>query len=349
MDETNSKRPLLNESSLLKDWYAVTASRDVRGTPVPAELGNVPVVVFRDGAGAPAVLVDRCPHRNVPLSLGRVQGHHLECAYHGWQFDRDGTCQSVPGLCRTASHPSRQAQALATRESDGLVWACPHVGVEPAHPPPSIPKADAPGYVTVRECIDMPAPLDAVAENALDVPHTAFLHRGLFRGPAKKHEIEVVVRRDRDRAEAEFIGEPRPGGLIGRLLAPKGGILFHCDRFILPCIAQVEYRLGKTHLITTAALTPIGDNQTRMFATVCLKLPLGGVVAPVFRSVAMRIIRQDATILRAQTASVERFGGEDFTSTEIDVLGPQIKKLLRDAARGTLPDESTERRIKMRV
>lgn len=327
----------------------MAASHQVRKRPVRAMLGDTPVVVFRGETGTAAALVDRCPHRNVPLSLGRVQGEHIQCAYHGWSFDGQGTCQSVPGLCRPATHPSRQATALPTAEVDGLIWACPNPEQRPAHPPPVVAQADAPGYVTVREQIDMPAPLDAVAENALDVPHTAFLHRGLFRGPSRQHEIEVVVRRSRDRAEAEFIGEPRPGGLLGRMLAPKGGILFHCDRFILPCIAQVEYRLGQTHLITTAALTPIGPDVTRMFATVCLKLPLGAVVAPFFRSVAMRIIRQDAAILQAQTDSVRSFGGEAFTSTEIDVLGPQIKKLLRDAARGELTDETQERRIKLRI
>ena len=60
---------------------------------------NVPLVVFRGRAGAPAALVDRCPHRNVPLSEGRVTAEGtLECRYHGWQFDQHGACVDVPGL-----------------------------------------------------------------------------------------------------------------------------------------------------------------------------------------------------------------------------------------------------------
>lgn len=352
MDETRSKPTHSSDPKLdlLRDWYAVAFSRDVKAAPTAALIGDIPIVLFRDATNAPVAFVDRCPHRNVPLSLGRRNGEWLECAYHGWSFDAEGVCRKVPGLCRAPEHPSRRATVFPTTEAHGLIWVCPHEGVNPGHMPFPIPHADAPRYMTVRQQVDMHAPLDAVAENALDVPHTAFLHGGLFRRPSQKHEIEVVVRRSRDRVEAEFIGEPRPPGVIGRMLAPKGGILTHTDRFVLPCVAQVEYQLGETHLITTAALTPIATDRTRMFATVCLKLPAIAVpFAPAIRSVAMRIVRQDAVVLDHQTTAVERFGGEVFTSTEIDFLGPQIKKLLRDAFDNKLTDDAHERRVKLKV
>jgi phenylpropionate dioxygenase-like ring-hydroxylating dioxygenase large terminal subunit len=58
----------------------------------------VPLVLFRS-QGRAAALLDRCPHRNVPLSLGRVLADgRLECAYHGWQFDYEGVCRKIPGL-----------------------------------------------------------------------------------------------------------------------------------------------------------------------------------------------------------------------------------------------------------
>jgi len=37
-----------------------------------------------------------CPHRGAPLSEGRLCGHTIECALHGWQFDvRTGECLTV--------------------------------------------------------------------------------------------------------------------------------------------------------------------------------------------------------------------------------------------------------------
>ena len=51
------------------------------------------------GGTATAAVVaapDRCPHREAPLSLGRLLDGDLECAYHGWRFGRGGRCVLVP-------------------------------------------------------------------------------------------------------------------------------------------------------------------------------------------------------------------------------------------------------------
>ena len=39
--------------------------------------------------GAPGALLDRCPHRSVPLSFGKVADGRLQCGYHGWAFDAE--------------------------------------------------------------------------------------------------------------------------------------------------------------------------------------------------------------------------------------------------------------------
>jgi hypothetical protein len=46
------------------------------------------------------------------------------------------------------------------------------------------------------------------------------------------------------------------------------------------------------------------------------------------------VVRQDATVLKQQTETTRLFGGEQFASTDVDVLGPQILRLLRQAERG---------------
>ncbi|MEM8607942.1 MAG: aromatic ring-hydroxylating dioxygenase subunit alpha [Myxococcota bacterium] len=332
-------------------WYVLSASRDVGIKPRPYLLGGLPVVSFRDVNGRPAVLVDRCAHRNAPLSLGRVVGSNLECAYHGWQFDGTGACREVPGLCGDAEHPSRRVPSYACRDSQGWLWVYSVPDVQPDFAPYAIPCADQSGYFTVRERLEMPGPLDAVAENALDVPHTAFVHAGLFRKNKDRSPIEVVVRTQRDRVEAQYVGEKRPEGLVGKLLSPTGGEVLHWDRFILPCIAQVEYRLSeRAHIVTTAALTPRTASVTDLFATVAVKVPIpNAILRTVVKPSAMHIVRQDAGILQRQTEQVARFGGEAFVSTEIDVLGLRIKKLLREAVAGKLRDGEEERRIKMLV
>lgn len=332
-------------------WYVVATSADVRAEPTPVLLNGLPLVTFRDSSGHAVTLLDRCSHRNAPLSAGRVVEGRIQCHYHGWEFDGDGACQAVPGLCGEANHPARRVPSFACRESQGFVWAYSEADAVPESEPYDIPCADQKGYLTIRECLQMPGPLDAVAENALDVPHTAFVHSGLFRKDANRTPIEVVIRALEGGVEAQYIGEQRPEGVAGWILAPQGGEVFHWDRFLLPCIAQVEYKLGeRSHIMVTAALTPRTKNRTDLFATVAVNVPVpNSILRVIFKPIAMRILRQDMQILRRQTEQVERFGGEDFASTEIDVLGLRIKKLLREAASGRQGGAQDERRIKMLV
>jgi phenylpropionate dioxygenase-like ring-hydroxylating dioxygenase large terminal subunit len=239
-----------------------------------------------------------------------------------------------------------------------LVWVQPAAASEAGHPaPPPLRLAhlDEAGYSAVRRHVRFHAGLHACLENALDVPHTAFLHGGLFRGGRDPVEIEVAVRDRADGIEAQYVGEPRPEGWVGRVLAPEGGVVTHVDRFLLPSIAQVEYRLGPNHLLDTALFTPVSEYETDLHAVISFRLRLpNALIRPVITPIVNRILVQDGVVLRRQAENTRRFGGEQHASTEMDVLGQHIRKLLRQAARGEAPardgdGHTAERRIKMRV
>ena len=321
---------------LTAQWYAICLSAELCSKPISRTLLGRPLVLFRDAQGRAGALLDRCPHRNVPLSLGRVEGNNLECAYHGWQFSVDGRCQQVPGLCSKDRGSGAHAPSFAVREQQGLVFVWAEPGADPVGAPYAVPTVDQPGYLSVPHVVEAQASLHAVIENALDVPHTAFLHRGLFRGNAARNRITARLTRTDSMVQAEYIGEPRPVGLVGWLLAPGGGTVTHFDRFMLPSISQVEYRLGEAnHVLVTAFCTPVSDFITRIHAVVSLKLRLPvWLLRPVLTPIALGIFRQDSRILAAQTEQIQSFGGERFASTEIDVLGQQIWRLMRKAEQG---------------
>lgn len=336
-------------------WFVACSTHELKRGPIARTIQGTPMVLFRDQQGQASALLDRCPHRNVPLSLGKVRDGQLECAYHGWRFDTGGVCRAIPGLCGEVEGKARRTPAFATVEQDGYVWIWATPEVTPIVPAPmKLPHVDDPAYTTVRRSFRVSGSIHAVIENALDVPHTAFLHGGLFRTAEKKNQIEVIVRRFADRAEAEYLGEPAPKGLAGRVLAPGGGVVQHFDRFLLPSIAQVEYRLGETsHLLSTSLCTPISDFETMLYAAVTFRLPLPHwMVRPFLTPVATHIFKQDSVILEKQTEAIRRFGGEQYVSTEIDVLGPQILRLLLQAQRGEKPPLDAppdEHRVTMRT
>ncbi|HEX3853868.1 MAG TPA: aromatic ring-hydroxylating dioxygenase subunit alpha [Polyangiaceae bacterium] len=317
-------------------WYVACQTDELTDKPIARTILGTPLVLFRGAAGKAGALLDRCPHRNVPLSLGRVVGAGvLECAYHGWQFETDGRCAHIPGLLTLGTgSKQRRAPAAAVREQDGFVWIYPELDQQPESEPFALPQAGSDYARVVRE-VETEASLHATIENALDVPHTAFLHRGLFRG-GKPSEIEATVRRAADRVEVQYDGEPRPSGIAGRVLSPGGGTVEHWDRFILPSIAQVEYRLGRdVHFRVTSLCTPENDFRTRMWAVVEFRTRFPSrAVQRILEPFALRIFGQDARILRAQTENIRRFGGEQFMSTDLDFLGPHIWRLLKQAESG---------------
>jgi len=302
------------------------------------------MVLYRGASGKVSILLDRCPHRNVPLSMGTVQGDNLECGYHGWQFALDGTCVAIPGLAGNVPEKGKCAHSYPCREQDGYVWVWPDLEEEPTQEPYQLDLIGKRGYTTIRHMLELEGSVHATVENALDVPHTAFLHSGLFRKKAAGNQIEAIVRRKGSTVEAEFVGEPAPKGLMGRILAPKGGRVEHYDRFMLPSIAQVEYKLGeKSHIMATSFCTPVTDFRTRLYgvANICLPLP-AWLLASVVKPIALAVLKQDARILKAQSDTIRRFGGEQFESTPIDVLGSQILRLLKEAQRGEVEDTPEE-------
>jgi len=327
-------KPHASVARVPEAWYVVAEGATLGKKPLAVTLLGTPLVLFRTRSGRPGALLDRCPHRNVPLSAGRVEGEHLVCGYHGWEFDCEGQCRGVPGLVDLEPNDrARRAFSFPAIESDGWIWVWASTEVAPTSAPFRFPQLS--GYTEARRMVEAPGTLHATLENALDVPHTAFLHGGLFRTAKKTNRITAVVRRYADRAECEYLGEPRPSGLVGRILSPSGGIVTHFDRFFMPSIAQVEYRIGaETHFIVTSACTPVSDFQTRLFALVQFKTRIPGLLLkPLLEPFARRIFAQDRTMLGLQSETIKRFGGEQFESTELDLLGPQIWRLLRDAER----------------
>ncbi|GLC39854.1 hypothetical protein PLESTB_001291900 [Pleodorina starrii] len=85
------------------------------------------------GGGAWRVFADRCPHRLVPLSEGRIEPDDgtLSCAYHGWRFDGSGAARSIPQStgrdAEAAACRNRRACATTypTRVEAGMLWVWP--------------------------------------------------------------------------------------------------------------------------------------------------------------------------------------------------------------------------------
>src|SRR5947207_4222249 len=82
---------------LRNSWYVAAWDRELTRALLSRTLLNEPVVLYRKEDGTPVALEDRCCHRHLPLSKGRLESDKLRCGYHGLLFDSSGTCVEIPG------------------------------------------------------------------------------------------------------------------------------------------------------------------------------------------------------------------------------------------------------------
>jgi phenylpropionate dioxygenase-like ring-hydroxylating dioxygenase large terminal subunit len=324
-------------------WYPACRSGELGRAPVAITLMGRPVVIFRDRAGSPHALEDRCPHRNLALSEGRVHPEgSIECGYHGWRFEGSGRCVAVPGLASgaDADATARTVPAHAVVEQDGFVWVWGRADAPSTGTPLPLPDLGTNGTGEVVFAYDLECTLHAALENALDVPHTAFLHQGIFRG-GDQREITAVRRDLPGGVEVQYLGEPVGFGPVRR--RRDGELTFdHWDRFLLPSTAQIEYCVaGWVRVVNTILHLPLAPTLTRAWFVVRFwtRFP-AAVVRPIVELRGRKILRQDAEVLAQQTANIARFGGERYTSTDLDLMGPAIWRLLRRAEKGSLPAEA---------
>ncbi|HWT35117.1 MAG TPA: Rieske 2Fe-2S domain-containing protein, partial [Paraburkholderia sp.] len=101
-------------------WYVAAWDAEVTRALMSVTILGEPVVLYRREDGAPVALEDACPHRKLPLSMGRLIGDHVECGYHGLTFDCEGACVRAPGSPRIP--PGAKVRSYPLAERYGLLW-----------------------------------------------------------------------------------------------------------------------------------------------------------------------------------------------------------------------------------
>ena len=78
-------------------WYVAGYDHEVGRHPLGRVILGEPIVLYRLEDATPVALENRCAHRHLPLSMGKLIGDALQCHYHGLRYDKNGACVRVPG------------------------------------------------------------------------------------------------------------------------------------------------------------------------------------------------------------------------------------------------------------
>lgn len=159
-------------------WYVVLESDEVNhGKPIGVTRMGERLVFWRTSQGEVVCMRDHCPHRGAALSVGKLIDDHVECPFHGLQFDSTGRCKVIPANGLSTPVPKAfQAHIYPTYEAHGLIWIW---WGEPRSnlPPPRFFEAledEAFSYATIRE--HWTTHYSRAVENQLDPVHLPFVH-----------------------------------------------------------------------------------------------------------------------------------------------------------------------------
>ncbi len=162
---------------LTNAWYVAALSQEVG--PVDffhRKILDTSIMIYRKEDGTPVALHDRCPHRFVPLHLGRREGDDVVCQYHALKFDCTGTCTKNP---HGDGHIPKAAKVrtFPLVERDGFIWIW--MGDDAADIDKLSdfsPLAEGPDTAVGYTYMRVKANYELIIDNVMDLSHIDHVH-----------------------------------------------------------------------------------------------------------------------------------------------------------------------------
>ena len=288
---------------LKKQWYAILDSKEVKNKPVGVTRLNEKLVLWRDSQNQIHCIFDKCCHRGASLSLGKVVDDHLECPFHGFQYDSSGKVCLIPANGKKASIASRyQVNAFKVVDKYGLIWL--YNGEFKEAKIEEIPFFTSLKtgfyYAGFSEVWDVH--YSRAIENQLDVVHLPFVHKTTI-GKGNKTLVNGPVVKWKDNLMSIYVNNQVDDG---KALALKTkDITNYQDFFLLqfqvPNLWQ-NYITDKLRVF--AAFAPIDETHTKIYLRFYQKfLPipiLGDLIVQIGSRYNKIVLHQDRKVVHTQ-------------------------------------------------
>ncbi|MEU0397243.1 aromatic ring-hydroxylating dioxygenase subunit alpha [Streptomyces sp. NPDC006208] len=320
-------------------WYPVALSRSVRSRRVFATaFAGERIALYRGESGAVHALEDRCAHRQVPLSMGVVEGETLRCCYHAWAYRGDGRISQIPYLAKGDGQPPRGVRGFPVREAYGLVFVFPGDREKAAVTAlPELPAFGSTKHKTMTFSRTVRCHYSFMHENLLDMNHQ-FLHRGVV---GRLHPELLGYRTGPRSVEARYLFT-HAGGKRNRgasLLAAEGIGGNSCDVMTI----RTEYPYQTLDLVPEnaerpafflwAAYVPEDAEQRTCHTYGLLMIEKPGIPGalhlawPLIRRFTERVFAEDRMAVEAEQRAWEEQGGD--RNHEVFPLILDVRKVLR--------------------
>ena len=178
---------------LRNHWYVAAWSEDLGRETIARVLLGDSVVLFRGQDGTPVALENRCPHRNLPLSEGRLIDDGIECGYHGLVFDCRGVCTHVPGQQDVPDWARVRRYPVIERDRWVFIWmGDPELADEAAVPDYHARIADPDWFAVTGQAL-VKGGYRLVLDNLLDLSHLSYVHSSTTGNRAVAEAADLIT------------------------------------------------------------------------------------------------------------------------------------------------------------
>jgi phenylpropionate dioxygenase-like ring-hydroxylating dioxygenase large terminal subunit len=313
-------------------WYVVLESKEVSDQPVGFTRLGEKMVFWRDQEGVVHAAVDRCPHRGAALSVGKIQDNHLQCPFHGFEFDTSGKCLLIPANGRNGVVPNAvRLNTYQTHEAYGWIW------LWWGNPTPNeltlpdfFDNLDGSFYYSsVQDPWN--AHYSRVIENQLDVVHLPFIHRNTI-GRGNRTLVDgPVVEWKGDNMLNVYVFNRFDDGRPPRKpsdLSPKTATSVHLE-FIFPNLWQ-NYISENVRIM--AAFVPVDEEHTLLYLRFYqnfMRLPvLGKLIARLAMPSNVYIAHEDRRVVITQQPKASGLKiGEILIQGDLPIIEYRKKRL----------------------
>ncbi len=245
-------------------WYVLMDSSQVKDKPVGFTRMGEKLVFWRDDTGKVSCLRDKCVHRGVQLSKGKVLDGHLQCPFHGFEYDASGRVTKIPAKGKNALVPERfNVHSYPTYEAHDFIWIWWGEELLADLKPPCFfdDIDDSFSYGKVYDPWD--AHYSRVIENQLDVVHLPFVHHNTIGRGGRTLVDGPLVEWVTDDMFYVYVFNRRDDGTPPRkpeeLSKPENGFRLE---FIFPNLWQ-NHISEQTRIV--AAFVPVDETHTILY------------------------------------------------------------------------------------
>lgn len=197
-------------------WYVSALPAELTGKPLSRRILGERLVLFRTASGQAVALEDKCPHRLLPLSRGRVIGEKIQCGYHGAEFSPDGRCIGVPGQVDLPENVRVKTYPVCEQHGMVWIWMGPPERARDQVPCDIFNFIEQGAWDSMDGYIHISCDYQLVNDNLADTTHVPFVHPTTL-GIRDVSETRSLQRQPQDRPRISLDQEIHDSGISMRM------------------------------------------------------------------------------------------------------------------------------------